>query len=276
VILRRIVRYLFDHRAGFQHIVRAVAPKPILVHLEDFKIYVELDDWAIGARIALKRSYETHVSHTMRALLKPSMVMVDVGANIGYYSLLAAQRVGPTGKVIAFEPGTRSVQLLKQSATANHFANIEIHQMAVADQNGEVTFSLDDSNGGIHRGQLGVSAVLVPAIKLDDFLQAIPKIDLVKIDIEGAEGLAILGMRQLLQKHRPILFTEFTPSALPVFSGLSSEAYLNLLRQLGYDLRVIPYAGPLSPSAQTNAEIMKHFAEANNDHIDLLAQPIAQ
>lgn len=273
-MFRRLIRFLFDHRAGFQHVLRVVAPNPILIPLDDFKIYVELDDWAIGARIAFKRSYEKHVSQTMRSLLKPGMVMVDVGANIGYYSLLAASHVGPTGKVIAFEPGARSVQLLQQSAQVNGFSHIEVHPVAVSDKPGEVRFSLDDSNGGINRGEIGVSAEVVPAIKLDDFLQTEAHIDLVKIDIEGAEGLAIQGMAHLLQNHRPILFTEFTPAALPVYSGISSEDYLNLLRRLGYELRVIPYHSPLPIAPHTNADIMRIFQETQNDHVDLLGLPI--
>jgi len=86
--------------------------RPVLLKLGDFRLYVRLDDWAIGGRIALKRSYEAHVTGVMRSLLRPGMVVVDIGADMGYYSLLAASRVGNSGKVMAFEPGTENAALL--------------------------------------------------------------------------------------------------------------------------------------------------------------------
>jgi FkbM family methyltransferase len=201
------------------------------------------------------------------------MVMVDVGANIGCYSLLAARHLGPTGKVLAFEPGAGNVDLLTRSAVVNRFANIEDHPLAVAEKSGQVSFSMDDSNGGINRGTIGESAEWVRAVTLDDFLPADLRVDLVKIDIEGSEGLAIQGMRALLRRDRPVLFTEFTPGALPRFSGLSGEEYLDLLRQPGYQLRVIRHDGTLPAAPQSNAEIMRTFAEMHIDHIDLVAQP---
>lgn len=269
---RPLVRYLFQHRAGPQRWLRRLVPQPVLISLAHFRMYVELDDWAVGARIAVKRSYEPYITRLMRPLLQPGMVMVDVGANIGYYSLLAAERVGPSGKVLAFEPGARSVMLLEQSARANKFSCIQTHQMAVADQNGELFFTMDDSNGGIHRGEVDASAERVRAVALDDYLSAEPRVDLVKVDVEGAEGLAVRGMAQLLRRHRPVLFCEFTPAALPVRSGITAEAYLDLLREIGYQLRPIPHTAEPPAQPQSNAQIMQAFADNRNDHIDLLGE----
>src|SRR5262249_59727142 len=96
--LPSIGRFFYPHRAALQRFV--FIRRPILLTLPDFKIYVRLDDWAIGARIAVRRTHEPHVTRVMRALLQPGTVMVDIGANIGYYTLLAAARIGSTGKVI--------------------------------------------------------------------------------------------------------------------------------------------------------------------------------
>src|SRR3990172_3951145 len=104
--MTRLSSFVFLHRALLKRLIPV--RRPMLVKLKEFRIYVRLDDWAVGARIAVKRSYETHVTAAMRPLLQPGMVVVDVGANIGYYTLLAAARVGPGGKVIAFEPGSEN------------------------------------------------------------------------------------------------------------------------------------------------------------------------
>jgi len=269
----RVVRFLFDHRALPQRLLRRLAPEPIPVDFPDFRLLVRLDDWAVGVRIAVKRSYEPHVTRVMRSFLTPGMSVIDVGANIGYFTMLAASRVGPTGRVAAFEPSPDNLDLLKRSAAANGFANVETHTLAVADEPGTVTFSMDDSNGGIHRGEPGVSAVLVPAVALDGFLPPGYRVDLIKIDVEGSEGLAVKGMQDLLARQRPVLFCEFTPAALPRFSRMSAEEYLDLLRGLGYALRVIPLAGEL-PAPQDNRSILQSFADAHNDHVALLATPL--
>jgi FkbM family methyltransferase len=267
----KLIGFVYAHRSRLKRLI--FIRRPILVTLPDFKMYVRLDDWAAGARIAVKRTYERHVTSAMRPLLRPGMVMIDVGANIGYYSLLGAARVGPAGTVIAFEPGEANTALLQMSAQANAFKNIAIHALAVADVNRTVGFSMDDSNGSIYPQDARLGHLQVRAVRLDDFLKDEPRIDLVKMDIEGAEGLALAGMRQLLLRHRPILFTEFNPNALQATSGISAEAYLNSLRELGYALHVVHRVQGQNPTSQTNAEIMQAYTQYGSDHLDLAAYP---
>src|SRR5262245_50493673 len=109
----RIFRSIY--RRG--RVLRRWAPirKPILLNLKEFKIYIQLNDWSVGLRIAVKRGYESHVTGTMRPLLKQGMVVLDIGANIGFYTLLAAARVGESGKVLAFEPGENNCRLIRMS-----------------------------------------------------------------------------------------------------------------------------------------------------------------
>ena len=271
-IVRRLARLAFDRRAVLKWFVPIRGP--VLLKLSDFRMYVRLDDWAIGARIALKRRYEPHVTAVMRPLLRPGMVMVDIGANVGYYTLMAASRVGPTGKVIAFEPLDDNCALLSMSLKVNRFQNVTVHPLAVADFEGLVEFVIDDSNGGINIGDPPAGASLVQAVTLDAFLADERRVDIVKMDIEGAEGRALKGMRALLRRHRPLLFSEFTPSALPWRSAIEPEDYLDELRALGYRLFVIDRAQGASPVAQSNAEIISDFTASRLDHLDLLARPV--
>jgi FkbM family methyltransferase len=201
------------------------------------------------------------------------MVVVDIGANIGFYSLLAASRIGEKGRVLAFEPGSDNCTLLKMSLAANNFHNVTLHNVAVADLDGVVGFVLGGSNGSINRDNPNALPFQVPAVKLDTLLRDEPRIDLVKMDIEGAEGLALAGMQQLLTRHRPIIFTEFSPNALQVRSGLTPEEFLNRLRDIGYDLHVLHRIGGQNVTPQSNEEIMVDFTNYQSDHLDLVAYP---
>jgi len=85
-VITRLVRFIYSRRSLLKRFIPV--HRPVLLNLRDFKIYVRLDDWAVGARIAVKRRYESHVTAVIRDLLRPGMVFVDIGANIGYYTLL--------------------------------------------------------------------------------------------------------------------------------------------------------------------------------------------
>lgn len=269
----RLSQFLLSQRSWLKRFI--FVRRPVLLNLRDFKLYVRLDDWAVGGRIAVKRRYEAHVTGFMRALLLPGMVVVDIGANIGYYSLLAASHIGDTGKVMAFEPGAENTALLTRSAQANGFDNVVVYPYAVSDANETVGFTMDDSNGQIKPGNPADWACQVQTVILDTFLAAEPRIDLIKMDIEGAEGRALRGMQQLIRRHQPIIFTEFTPTALPTTSAIAPEDYLNLLREPGYELFVLHRTSGRSAAPQSNAHIMAHFAGPEvPHHLDLLALPV--
>src|SRR5262250_1998178 len=163
--LSYIARFFYTHRAALQRFV--FIRRPILLRLPDFKIYVRLDDWAIGARIAVRRTHEPHVTRVMCALLQPGAVMVDIGANIGYYTLLAAARVGSTGKVIAFEPSIDNCALLHKSLQANRFENVVLHNVAVADTASVVGFRMHESNGYIIPDHPLIHSEQVQTVTLD-------------------------------------------------------------------------------------------------------------
>src|SRR5689334_16156257 len=106
----QLVRYIYARRMLLKRLLPT--RRPVLLRLGGFKLYVRLDDWAVGARIAVRRRYEPYVTAALEPLLKPGAVLVDIGANIGYYTMLAAARVSPTGKVIAFEPSAENCELI--------------------------------------------------------------------------------------------------------------------------------------------------------------------
>ena len=201
------------------------------------------------------------------------MVVVDVGANIGYYTLLAATIVGPTGKVIAFEPSVSNCTLVRKSLRANEVTWAKVHPYAVADEEGVVGFLMDDSNGVIGRGDLAAFPTRVEAITLDRFLEDEPRVEVIKMDIEGAEALALQGMENFVRRHMPIVFSEFAPRALQKTSGVAPREYLDRLRSLGYALSVISRSDASVSVPQSNDEIMEAHDRSGSDHVDLVARP---
>lgn len=269
----QLVQALFRRRRLPKRILSALFPAPIRLSLDGFDLYVHLDDWAVGARIAVKRRYEAHVTAAIRPYLRPGSVFVDVGANIGYYTLLAASRLGPDGKIFAFEPGAANCDLLQKSVAHNAFTNVQLFPHAVADTARMVGLTMDDSNGVIHAAAPAEGREQVTAVPLDDALADQPRIDVIKMDIEGAEGLALQGATQLLQRHHPVVFTEFRPPAIANRSQMDPADFLNRLRALSYDLRVIDRTSGVNPMPQSNADIMACFARVSPAHLDLIATP---
>ena len=269
-LLSQFVRVAYDHRRLFKWLIPT--RRPVLVKLEGFSMYVRLDDWAVGARIAVKRRYEPHVVAVFRGLLEPGAVVVDVGANAGYYSLTAASSVGPSGQVYAFEPGAISCRLLERSAAANGFTNVKVFECAASDREGMVGFGMDDSNGRISHD--GVADLQVRSVMLDRVLAERRRVRVIKIDVEGAEARVVRGATELIRRDRPSIVSEFCPYGLRLASSIEPGGYLGLLRSLGYELRVIPATGPL-PEPQSDARILEQVGgEGPEDHVDLLATPI--
>lgn len=180
----------------------------------------------------------------LRDQVQPGMVVFDVGANLGFYTLLLADRVGPQGRVHAFEPDPLSCDLLRRRANirVNIRANIEIAQTAVGDREGTITLYTNRSNRADNRvhpslGAETAEAMDVPLTTLDAYCAArgIERIDAVKMDIQGAEVSALVGFRKTLTNLKPRwMLIEFSPMHLRG-AGSSPEAFWTILGELGYE-----------------------------------------
>ena len=179
------------------------------------------------------------------AILAPGMVFIDAGANDGLYTLFAARRVGPEGMVLAFEPSAREFSRLEQNVDLNELKNVKRLRVALADHNGEQDLAVA---GYEHEGQntLGAFAYSgvelfrkerVPTRRLDDVVQEekLSRIDIIKIDVEGAECRVIEGGREVINRFRPIVLFEAFDSALRKQSS-SRNALLALVSSLQYEL----------------------------------------
>lgn len=163
-------------------------------------------------------TYEPDLQQAITELVKPGMVAYDVGANIGYITLLLAQAVGEAGQVISFEPLPDNVErLLANLALNNLEQGVQVEAAAVVDHSRKVEFLVGPSGGmGKARGSSGRQNVLysktleVPGFSLDEFVYQLghPEPQIIKMDIEGGEVLALPGMMRLLKDAKPLVLLE--------------------------------------------------------------------
>ena len=159
-------------------------------------------------------SGEPEVQTAMQRHLRPGMTFYDIGANIGFFSLLAARIVGPAGRVVAFEADPEVAERLHQHVERNQFSTISVEQKAVWSETRPMSFARSDPETSPDRGlghvvaSSAASSIPVQAISLDDFLQTSPAPDFLKCDVEGAEVEVFRGAHRLLNKIRPILLCE--------------------------------------------------------------------
>ncbi|MCA9882643.1 MAG: FkbM family methyltransferase [Anaerolineae bacterium] len=148
-------------------------------------------------------SYELDKQMAMVAHIRPDQVVYDIGANVGFYTLLAAKQVGSGGYVIAFEPFERNIQFLKRHIALNRLNNVTIETKAVGAENGQAFFQEGNSPSMGHLAAVGIPVEL---ITVDTVAAAGHAPDVLKIDVEGAELDVLKGASHTLTDHSPIIF----------------------------------------------------------------------
>ena len=246
-----------------------------LTDLPGFRIYAAAADEAVGRHVQAG-SYEPEVTSVFRRLLRPGMGVIDLGANIGFFSMLSASLVGEQGWVLAVEPNPANAKLLEASRQANGFGHVTVCQVAAAAAPGLLALHASDSNGTTAGLPDGVDALLaavtVPCVRVDGLLQAGRQVHLIKADVEGAEYNALRGCAEVIARDRPHLVTEFSPGLLPGISGISGPEYLRWLAGLGYRIGAIQRDGSVGPPLDADA-VMAEYDAQDADHLDLLASP---
>ena len=213
--------------------------QPQLVSLPLYKIYVRPNDVLIGAAIARDHEYEPDITALLKRWLKPGMTFVDIGANIGYFSLLTATLIGEQGQVFSFEPAPGNIALLEKSISENGFGNVKVFPVAVDEIDSTLPFTVSgiSSNGRLDPFNDGKeSNIEVEAKSLDGMKDIVQSVDYIKMDIEGAEPRALRGMKTLLKTNRPTIIFEFAPKQILETSQEDPKGVLNFLDDLGYRL----------------------------------------
>ncbi len=271
--LRRLVRGY--GKSDYVGSLQAKGVRFKVVKVNDYLMKIDLQDNVITPSLFVHGCWEPYESQLMTTLLRPGMTVIDIGAHVGYYSLLAAKAIGPTGRVISFEPAPGNFDLLVHNIHLNGLGKIiQAENAALGDVSGELNLYLSSYNTGDHRIYSTLSdddgifnagalrqSVRVAVMALDEYLaeREISKVDLVKIDVQGAEMGVLSGMKKtLLGNSELFLFTEFWPHGLRRFGTephrllqyLVDEIGLSLFQILAEEQRVVPIT-PASFASQT-------------------------
>lgn len=214
----------------------------VLVEVEGSKMYVDSRDSEIATSLLRWGLYEKYETALFKKLVKDGMVVVDVGANIGYFTILASRLAGVKGKVFAFEPEPYNFDLLRKNVEENRCSNVTTIKKAVFSKSGLMKLFLEENNLGGH--SLSEAAVYkmagsttIEAISLDEFFEDKHlKVDFIKLDAEGSEMAILEGMADLIRKNDNLtIITEFSPALLSK-SGFSPMGFLTKLAAHGFTL----------------------------------------
>ncbi len=198
--------------------------------IEGSKLYLPLDE------IQFFTGYEKEKVKVFKGVVKEKDIVVDLGAHIGFYTILAAKLVGEKGMVYAFEPGGANLALIKKNKEKNKYNNIILEKKAASDKTGKskLYFWGDSRNQRLYGGE-DIPFTEIECVKLDDYFKNYTgKIDLIKINIAGSEGAAILGMKELLKRYLNIkLIMQYSPDRIKELGGIPIDC-LNILKESGF------------------------------------------
>lgn len=202
-------------------------------------------DWEWKLEMLLDK-YESETVELFKEIIKPTMNIVDIGAHIGYFSVLYSKLVGPDGHVYAFEADPENYKLLEYNT--RRLKNISRNKKAVSEHTGTVDFYHIENSTGCHSvidpDEIS-HKITVDSVALDDLITSgeIEKVDIIKIDIEGGEPLAFKGMKRLLTESSNIqLITEFNQGSLTA-GGVTPEQFLMQLKSFGFTVFCITNHG---------------------------------
>lgn len=243
--------------------------KPRRVWVQGQRMWLDDKD---TLELATREIYEPVETDLFLKNLPRGGVVLDIGANIGYYTLIAARLVGPQGRVYAFEPDPSNFQLLKKNVEANGYRNVVLVNKAVAQKTGTLRLFRNEVNLGDHRiydSKDGRPSIAVAAVALDDFFKKIDKpVQFIKMDIQGAEASALDGMRGLIRKNRSLkLVTEFSPKSLKT-CGSDPGKFLRNLGEMGFRIQEISEKEGRVRAVQPQA-LLQRFPGGNEDYTNL-------
>jgi FkbM family methyltransferase len=263
--------YLSNPRAIMWQYIKKKSPnKAMITKLgKDLKVRIYAHD-IIGRDIYVKGMFEKAECMFVTGFLKPGMIFYDVGANLGQYTLLGAKSVGSNGQVHSFEPSGRMFSELNFNVSLNGFSEVCIlNNVAVSDREGTAKLSKYENGGEVY-GSLGnqswaesgnpiVGYEEVPTINLDKYVKEHNNghVDLIKMDIEGAELLALHGAKELLSNaDAPVIVLEMADITTDGFGYKALETW-DYLESFGYRMHCFNNKGKISGQAERPADFVK-------------------
>jgi FkbM family methyltransferase len=246
---------------------------PEQVRIDGLTLYLNPKDPVLSSAVAFG-IYENYEADVFRCFCKEGATVVDVGANVGLYTVIAAARVGSGGRVVSIEPHTESFQCLQKTIAANRLTQVRSFNVAAGDGVRTVSLFLTDDNKAdsrIYSDSKGRKEVSVRMVDLDHLLadNGIDRVDVIKMDIQGAEALALRGMRRILAGNpEMVIFAEFWPWGIEQ-TGLKAAGFLEQLRDAGFSFQAIDEEGRKLTAVETVDELVAGHRDLQYTGTDL-------
>jgi len=205
------------------------------------KFFLDLrEDMCFGIFFNEGQPHEIGTEKLFLKVLKPDAVVVDIGANIGYYTRIASKLVGAGGSVIAFEPMPAAYRVLQLNCA--DLANVILFPVALGDKQGEATFYVRKKGDASSLWpDISSKKVQVQVDTLDNKLAKYPRIDFIKIDVEGFEPEVLAGAEKAIATHRPIVYFEFL-QRIAEERGFGFGNFETLFKKLNYHLKWVDHS----------------------------------
>jgi len=279
----------------YNFLFKSFWPYKKVIEIQGSKMFIDIKEESYSMRktfeaYASNRIHEKATTELFKKVVKEGEVVVDLGANVGYFTLLAAKLVGPKGKVFSFEPEPKNYNYLEQNIELNNYNNVQSFQKAVSDKNGKTKLYICDYDTGHHtinkfegvqaysRGRIvEEKSVEIETITLNEFFKDKEElINVIKMDIEGAEALALAGMDNILKKNKKLkIFIEFFPLLIKKMGSSPSEFLRKLVEDYRFSISVIPddydaKKGEMVSAA--SADEVMGLCRREEDHINLFLE----
>jgi len=240
--VRVMLAALDHHSAPTPLAVRFGHEDVVEVVVDGVRMALDTADNSVSEPMIRTQEYEPEVTRVLRDVIRPGMTVLDIGANVGFFTALSAGLVGASGRVIAVEPNSENCRLILHTAEINQFDNVELLPVALAETNGWSHFVNHlGSNGSLARASesqlVGGWGQIVPVLRGDDLIEG--PVDVVKLDVEGAEGRVVRGLAGLIEEHRPVVVTEVSQEMLNRVSDCSLADYLHWFEERQYSVHLI-------------------------------------
>jgi len=202
------------------------------IEIDGQKLFLDKEDSLLLS--TRKNNYDRFEIECLKQIIKNGDIVVDLGANIGYYTLILAQLVGKSGHVYAFEPEPSNFEILSKNVKENKHDNVTLVQKAVSDKNSKIKLYVSKRNLASHRifdAEDKRKSIEVDVTTLDEYFQKSKKpIKFIKMDVEGAEGATILGASKIIEDSKNlVIMMEYFPKWIKKFGDIPEEILKSLV-----------------------------------------------
>jgi FkbM family methyltransferase len=240
--VRRILGGVDQQRSPTPFSVRLSQDDVAYVSIGGIDVALDRADRSVSGPIIEDGYWEPHVESVLRRFLKPGSVFVDIGANVGWHTALASSIVGADGLVYAIEPNPDNARLIAHTIQRNRLSNVRLIPLALGESTGFSAFrSAIGSNGGFIGEEetdfIDPGVTIVPTMRFDDL--DIAHVDVIKIDVEGAEPIVFRGASAAIERDHPVIIFEFSCEMTERVGGVAGRDHLEMFESVGYELSLI-------------------------------------